>query len=1282
MSYDQKKLKVIKEGRQNCSSVGLVVSCAVMLLACISLVDAGDSINCTWFTEPRGVLTTPNFPGPYELPLKLCYVIKRRPDTSAGQQKTVIYFTQFYLLSGVTIETYDKFAGLESPVNSGRAVAYQPVATDRPTELEIQSQFVVISVDIDRIPGVNLRVLYELMDVHGFNITYEVIPDSQPTRLNYSQPGDKELEHDVCILDHCRFNGWCLANANFTSYECRCFNGFRGPNCQYSKRCSPEKNRCNGGGCEHHIGGSTSVCLCPKNFTGKVCDIRLEEDPCEAKNCPIDQRSACAFNKQNNTRCECMAGNKLKGCSCESGYRFSDNGTNGNCELVDFVWLQWHIKGTMNVDMARDELLRMPHVLNVTVLKTSDEKDITTRFQLQVVRKQAAEVKQALSRIGQSYKLGGSLQSEPFQEDDLVITALVSNKLLPVREGIEPVVLSCEFRAPEGFKVHWYKDNALINPSVCPGNLWLESGQRTPSGVYTSYLGLDRVQYIDKGRFTCEVRHGNEVRKRSLQMLIKMVPGGHVTPLAQSVQVGRSHELTCTLRVIEKVQYRWFKNTIRDESVLRGRSGSVGESHLRKKWVQIPPKGHLSDPEYIELLYPAYSRLVIPAVSSYAEYQCQIEDSSGTTTAVYAHVFPYDNSSQYCPMEEYMGILWNRTVLGGHDVQACHLPWGPAKGDARRRCFMQEGFDTPRWEMPDFSECAYDEIYNIRKQVLALARGYQLTTAVGALRSLQRYIEGRRGALLPGEGNHIMETLHEILDYEEGLRPGHPERFDRKEALQLFLDCIAMTFSVANSVLDERFYAKLNEIIPQFVISSLDDQPADAEFKYSHKLFDIYAHVFKVIVPSEGNVAVYEASLDEMGVAGYLVRSKEESDGDKTILSLWVPKSLTQDYLSRLDWLQNQGNRSLRSKMVNFRAATKFKNGSVHFCDRDELHVNFRIMPTMNSTLTCALILDGSEVSFARAELNRVGPNEFSCALGIPRHRQATMVALYEGPVPVTVRLPSKNRRLLQLVCSSGGLFLSFLCALSVTCTTSCWNLIKCVKWNVCMALLAMFSALLVESLPLVDQWAYIKPNLMLLRQYLLLVILGLQVVVLLSVYAELFDKKFLRGGGDLKGDISRAVASPWLSAAILLGFAYGIQKIWDTDSDSYWGTLEAQVSVPSAAFTLLTTVTVLVYGLLHFEISIASEEQDKGSLMSTLSTLQRGLLRRTVLVAVAVFIHGITTSGYVQEPTGNLQATTAVLLALVIFLVYTAYCETDVFYHAVWAHYKKKQEVKSMASH
>lgn len=179
-----------------------------------------------------------------------------------------------------------------------------------------------------------------------------------------------------------RFNGWCVADADFTSYRCNCFQGFRGPNCQYSERCSPEKNRCNGGGCEHHIGGSTSVCLCPANYTGmpqsdgvminstmgvvnvktdfnrasitgKVCDIRIEEDPCAAKHCPAEERSACALNKQNNSRCECLAGNKLKGCRCESGYRLREDSQNGTCERVEIVWYQWSAYGTFNANQLK-----------------------------------------------------------------------------------------------------------------------------------------------------------------------------------------------------------------------------------------------------------------------------------------------------------------------------------------------------------------------------------------------------------------------------------------------------------------------------------------------------------------------------------------------------------------------------------------------------------------------------------------------------------------------------------------------------------------------------------------------------------------------------------------------------------------------------------------------------------------------------------------------------------------------------------------------------------------
>lgn len=88
-----------------------ILICFVMVTSCLCLGNSNDHNKCLWFTEPRGVLTTPNFPGPYPVPLKLCYVIKRKPDTPELQQKTVIYFTQFYLLTGVSIETYDMFAG-------------------------------------------------------------------------------------------------------------------------------------------------------------------------------------------------------------------------------------------------------------------------------------------------------------------------------------------------------------------------------------------------------------------------------------------------------------------------------------------------------------------------------------------------------------------------------------------------------------------------------------------------------------------------------------------------------------------------------------------------------------------------------------------------------------------------------------------------------------------------------------------------------------------------------------------------------------------------------------------------------------------------------------------------------------------------------------------------------------------------------------------------------------------------------------------------------------------
>lgn len=62
-----------------------------------------------------------------------------------------------------------------------------------------------------------------------------------------------------------------------------------------------------------------------------------------------------------------------------------------------------------------------------------------------------------------------------------------------------------------------------------------------------------------------------------------------------------------------------------------------------------------------------------------------------------------------------MGVLWNRTVVGSFDVQNCMFSV-PPKGEAKRMC-VQDPDGSVHWAVPDFFDCAFQEIYEIRKEV-------------------------------------------------------------------------------------------------------------------------------------------------------------------------------------------------------------------------------------------------------------------------------------------------------------------------------------------------------------------------------------------------------------------------------------------------------------------------------------------------------------------------------------------------------------------------------------
>lgn len=152
-------------------------------------------------TGPRGVITTPGFPGPFPVPAECEWVIQA--DAAAGPATIIeVYFTQLFVTDGLTITEYSQyppdfgFVTVREVFNKSHITQYgQYMVTTLP--------YLVIRFRLDRLEGNHVRVHDDLMDVYGFNITYEMRP-----------AGDER--DDVCSLLVCSYSGNCLGNADLS----------------------------------------------------------------------------------------------------------------------------------------------------------------------------------------------------------------------------------------------------------------------------------------------------------------------------------------------------------------------------------------------------------------------------------------------------------------------------------------------------------------------------------------------------------------------------------------------------------------------------------------------------------------------------------------------------------------------------------------------------------------------------------------------------------------------------------------------------------------------------------------------------------------------------------------------------------------------------------------------------------------------------------------------------------------------------------------------------------
>ncbi|RWS07761.1 uncharacterized protein B4U79_02272 [Dinothrombium tinctorium] len=250
-----------------------------------------------------GVITSPNFPKPFPIPIRCQWLIEAKPGNVI-----VIYFTQFYLRDGFKATEYAFF--VDQTLNVGRKELGSISFDEETTHLISNQPMLLLEFEIYDSFNVHMRSMDFFLDVYGFNITFEIVPNAANSKV--------VRRSDACSVYKCSFTGNCYATQNFDQYYCSCFPGFFGTECEFGPKCNPLHtiNDClNQGFCRYFRGSTVTTCKCNGMYEGEKCErpkLDVQQD------CGVKQ-SSCAescYKSDHSTlseKCNCP-----KGVSTES----------------------------------------------------------------------------------------------------------------------------------------------------------------------------------------------------------------------------------------------------------------------------------------------------------------------------------------------------------------------------------------------------------------------------------------------------------------------------------------------------------------------------------------------------------------------------------------------------------------------------------------------------------------------------------------------------------------------------------------------------------------------------------------------------------------------------------------------------------------------------------------------------------------------------------------------------------------------------------------------------
>ncbi|XP_076242713.1 uncharacterized protein LOC143184400 [Calliopsis andreniformis] len=703
-------------------------------ICCVTFVDGSSTteVSCgDHLTAPRGVIQTPNFPGPFLVPIKCRWVIDVS-DIPATNSSIVVYLTQVYVYKGLRFTEYAYYesessyygAALVKEITEGNVFEFHWFRTFRP--------FLVVEFELDRLEGNHVRVLNDLLEVYGFNVTYQMTED--------------EPHPDSCSVQRCSFTGNCLMSSDYANFFCRCFEGFRGRNCNEGPLCFDDRRKpvCQNGGTCMQIGAEAMNCLCPNGYVGRNCEIHLLDNgdtECGTEDCIMQ----CPYDED-----------EQRLCACKNGTKISNNRSRYECriKLSNVTSLQTGSitqQGSLESYVGRQltKYLRncsISSMEDLQILSVTPTSEITFHFFGN--SEDGDKIRESLNKLVQRRRLSEiSLESTHFtfqQKPALKLQSLRLNRVNDHEVHLgDQFSLSCVAQGSYGINFIWYKDSMLVNISKATREIGYKHVPSDGSDLHTSLLTIEKATLLDAGQYTCQVVDWGVQQCKSIYIDVKDEPNVKVVPMSATIDKGSNIQLTCMTPNMPNIGigFGWTKN----RALLKLVPGS----------------------EVWEDLYPAGSLLKITNAQKSAIYTCNVADKSMSVRVeiVNRTLIPI------CLNETSWGLHWPDTAPGSDALLEC--PQNFIGKKVSRLCSMKDA-TTPEWQLPDFFSCLYEPLTLHYDKFKSLTLGYQNTTGSKTIYTFWEILRSRTLPLYPGEGDRILTILAEIERYQYNIDPLDP----------------------------------------------------------------------------------------------------------------------------------------------------------------------------------------------------------------------------------------------------------------------------------------------------------------------------------------------------------------------------------------------------------------------------------------------------------------------------------------------------------------------------